>query len=329
MAIQSTCELRAGFAVTGPKQCPRSPPILVWPGLAYIDAVPFVPLRAKDNWLCTFLTGASSKKRPLTGIDLPGMVRDAIRDCASNTSSGSTATDLGLVLQKGTTHAKKPSGHYGKVYEVDVPPPPGAPAGAPPHRLRCTLLKGTRGAVPAVELCPENLKWLYETANAPAGEKRHRKNREPHAPDWEQRPTGLVWSRTENAWICRGPTSTKRFRIPTTTPSGEQWDISVYRTMMATAREAAASELLRQQSMTSSSDASSAAGHRRGGSRDSFSEVGADDLRDGAGATVTESPPEARDVSQALDSDMGERSGDDEEAGVFGGMAGLSGEESD
>ena len=327
VSIQSPCELRPCFVVSGPKQSPRSPPVLVWPPPVYIDGAPFVPLRAKDNWLCTFLTGASSKKRPLSGIDFPGIVRDAMRETPSKGDDAASAANLGLAVQKRNTKEKNPPPPCGIICEVEVPPPPGTGDGVPNHRLRCTLLCHNRGIIPAVELCPENLKWLYETANAPVRQKRDRNQMDCLLQDIGTREPGLVWSRTENAWICRGPTRTKRFRIPTTTDSGEQWDPHVYRTMMVSARDAAMEELQRQKMMTSSSDVGSSAELDRGRSRDSLTEVAGDDDK-GSKAAVTESPPEARDVSPAVDSDLGGPD-DDEQTIMFGGLGGLSGDESD
>ncbi len=182
-------------------------------------------MRSTANWLSLFLTGEKAFKRPLARHTFLEELRMAM------VASEQPESVDGLGLQGGAGRRKrKRSSTEVQVLDIRVPQAPGS--------QEMVALRGYRKAGDLfLRMCPESLCWLQ--GYCAQEERRPAKRAIPNEDPQVSLAKRVFFSRTEDAWVCRGSTGRKLFVVARTGADGQPLDAGTYRMKLEAQKRAA------------------------------------------------------------------------------------------
>ena len=228
-------------AIRGPHQKESDAPLLVWPPPITEDGDLYFQLSNSSEWLCRFVTGKRSALKPLGRNDHIQAIDAALTSHVSKDMALGSVADRRF--KKNLTERKNKTA--AKPVELSVSTYPDS-AGT----TEVTVIR-KQGRLYA-RLSQETLEWIYiYCSGGPTKPKRVL----PQGADTGNSAMGVIYSRTESCYICRGPLSVKRFRVQTADARGELLSPELYKQMLSDQREAANLEMQRQKKVMEFGDA--------------------------------------------------------------------------
>ena len=271
MSINALLSLQVGSGTTvlGPKQKVGAPPLLVWPPPEEVDGVSCFLFNQTSEWLCRFLTGERPALRPLARLDLFDVVKSAFDKATVVDGGGAPSQQLGLSIRKPKKSDKRRL--LTQVVDLEVP---GSGAGPGEGAAALVPLKGLRRSrgVLLLEFSHKSLVWMSEFVSHSSGRPKRALQR--HESIQKSPDINVFYSRSDESWVCRGPLSTRKFKVQRTAQDGSALGVSCFRAYMDKQRLAAQSEMTKQRE---SSQAGTTDGECSAGQQTSVDTLGGGD----------------------------------------------------
>ena len=314
-------QVSKGTTVLDPKQKMGASPLLVWPPPEVVDGVSFCVFSQTSDWLCRFLTGMRATLRPLARSDLFDVVKSAF-DRATEVDGGvAPSQHLGLSTRKPKKSKKQRL--TTQVVDVEVP---GSGAEPGEGATASVLLKGLRRSrgVLLLEFSQKSLVWMSEYVSHSSD--RPKRSLQRHGSIQKSPEIGVFYSRSDESWVCRGPLSTRKFKVQRTAQDGSALGLSCFRACMEKQRVAAQSEMSQQRdsSQLGTTDGECSVGQQTSvGTLGGGDSCGGCDLGDGCPRSDTLGGGDSCNGDD-LDDGFAQQKDEDEDAGFWDGEEGGS-----
>jgi hypothetical protein len=230
-------EVSQGMTIRGPRCKNSESPLLIWPPPEQAEnGMQFFLVQTSCEWLCRFLSGQRASQRPLGRFSCWAVSKAAMAQAEQEHVEKDRAAGVDILEDSATKKKRRVvRGKASAILEITVPDGPGSE-----NLVTLQAMRKARSVYLAV--APASFSWMLGWCDAEIAKP---KRTTPSTAEKSNTPN-VFWSRTEQSWVCRGPVRTKKFRVQSVGPSGEQIQGESYKRLFLAQKEFALQELHRQ-----------------------------------------------------------------------------------